>query len=169
MSVGSVVAELCCYVTVFLHLYTHNNGLAMRKLLPANEINRRNQKNAVTLLGQFYGFGFEIIFYFWLLISLKSKDSFGNWNKLFEVVLVTGFWIEFGLLSIVEVMTSKSLKENLPHNRFRRWYCIANESYYCVLYTYPVSLYYKARVYRSILTEIESDLKIFINCFIEMQ
>ena len=64
MSVGSVVAELCCYVTVFLHLYTHNNGLAMRKLLPANEINRRNQKNAVTLLGQFYGFGFEIIFYF---------------------------------------------------------------------------------------------------------
>ena len=120
LSLGSVVAELCCYVTIFLTLYTHDNGLAKRKILPAKEKNRRHQKNAITLLGQFYGFGFEIIFYFGLLISLKSKESFGNWNKLFKVFLVTGFWIEFGLLSIVEVMTSKSLKENLPHNRFRR-------------------------------------------------
>lgn len=120
LSLGCVVAELCCYVTIFLHLYTHDNGLAKRKILPANEINRRHQKNAITLLGQFYGFGFEIIFYVGLLISVKSKDSFGNWNKLFKVVMVTGFWIEFGLLSIVEVMTSKCLKENLPHNRFFR-------------------------------------------------
>ena len=115
LTLGAVIAELCCYIIVFRHLYIHDKRLMNRKILPANEINRRHQKNATTLLGQFYGFGIETIFYFGVLLSLKSKS-----DNLFRVGLMIGIWVEFGLLSVVEVMTSHFLKQNLPHNRFCR-------------------------------------------------
>lgn len=115
-----VIAELCCYIIIFRHLYIHDKGLMKQKILPANEINRRHQKNATTLFGQFYGFGIETIFYFGVLISLKAKS-----DNLFRVGLMIGIWIEVGLLSVVEVMTSQFLKQNLPHNRFRRKFRIS--------------------------------------------
>ena len=115
VSLGFVAAEFCCYTIFFHHVYTHDKGLMKRKVLPAHKINRRHQKNAITLLGQFYGFGIETIFYYGVLITLKSTSE-----NLFRVGLMIGFWAEFGLLSIVEVMTSHFLKQNLPHNRFLR-------------------------------------------------
>ena len=114
VSLGLVTSEFCCYVIFFRHLYLHNKGLMERKVLVAKEINRRHQKNAITLFGQFYGFGIETIFYFGVFISLKS-----GYDALFRVGLIIAIWCEFGLLSIVEVMTSEFLRQNLPHNRFR--------------------------------------------------
>ena len=114
VSLGLVTSEFCCYVIFFRHLYLHNKGLMERKVLKANETNRRHQKNAITLFGQFYGFGIETIFYFGVFISLKSGS-----DPLFRVGLIIAIWCEFGLLSIVEVMTSEFLRQNLPHNRFR--------------------------------------------------
>ena len=115
VSLGSVVAEFCCYILFFRHLYINDKRLMSNKVLPAQDINRRHQKNATTLFGQFYGFGIEIIFCFGVLLSLTSKSE-----NLLRVVLMIGIWAEFGLLSIVEVMTSSFLRPNLPHNRFFR-------------------------------------------------
>ena len=115
VSLGSVVAEFCCYILFFRHLYINDERLMNKKVLSAQKVNRRHQKNATTLFGQFYGFGIETIFYFGVLLSLKSKS-----DNLFRVGLMIGIWAEFGLLSIVEVMTSSFLRENLPHNRFFR-------------------------------------------------
>ena len=115
VSLGSVVAEFCCYILFFRHLYINDERLMNKKVLSAQKVNRRHQKNATTLFGQFYGFGIETIFYFGVLLSLKSKS-----DNLFRVGLMIGIWAEFGLLSIVEVMTSSFLRPNLPHNRFFR-------------------------------------------------
>ena len=114
VSLGLVISEFCCYVIFFRHLYLHNKGLMERKVLAAKETNRRHQKNAITFFGQFYGFAIETIFYFGIFISLKSGS-----DALFRGGFMIAIWCEFGLLSIVEVMTSQFLRQNLPHNRYR--------------------------------------------------
>ena len=41
-----------------------------------------------------------------------------NYSNFFSLYIIA-FWVEFGLVSIVEVMTSQSLIKYLPHNLIR--------------------------------------------------
>jgi uncharacterized membrane protein len=115
ISLLSVVAELLCYVLFFAHLYTKDKGLLAKKLLPTHEIKRRYRKNAITFIGQFYGFVAAFVLYFGLIITLQEGSDI-----TLRLWIVVGLPIEFGIVSVVEVMTSECLVQYLPHNHFRK-------------------------------------------------
>ena len=105
-----VVAELVSYVVFFGHYYLHDREMLRKKILKADEIKRRNQKNAITFLGQFWTFLTECIMLILIFISLNEQSDIS-----FRVLAIIGFWIEFGLVSVVEVCASESLGDYLPH------------------------------------------------------
>ena len=111
LSIICVMAELACYILFFNHMYHHNKGLLIRKVLTNGEFKRRRRVNAITFLGQFYGFVVECILYFGLLFTLHESSDI-----TYRVSIVLFFWLEFGLVSGVEVITSQNLRKYLPHN-----------------------------------------------------
>ena len=114
LSLLSIIAELICYILFFGHLYKNDEGLLAKKLLPASEIKRRHRKNAITFLGQFYGFVAAFVLYFGMAFTLQEGS-----DVTIRLWLVLGLPIEFGIVSVVEVMTSNCLVQYLPHNYFR--------------------------------------------------
>ena len=114
ISIISVMIEFGCYLLIFGHLYFHDKYMLKRKLLTVDQVQKRNQKNAVTFLGQFYGFVVESVFGFCMLYLVMKENS----NITYRVAIVIYFWVEFGVVSIVEVMASNNLRRYLPHN----WY-----------------------------------------------
>ena len=107
-----LTVELVCYFIFFGHLHTHDTGMLTRKILSAGEVKRRRQKNAITFLTQFYGFVVECITVLGFLYTFKKSS-----NIRFRVAIAIGYWVEFGIVSIVEVMASQNLRPYLPHNR----------------------------------------------------
>ena len=105
-----VMAELVCYVVFFGHYYLHDKEMLEKKILKADVIKRRNQKNAITFLGQFWTFMTECIMLILIFISLNEQSDIS-----YRVFAIIGFWIEFGLVSVVEVCASVSLVNYLPH------------------------------------------------------
>ena len=108
-----VLAEFACYLLFFYHLYSHNEGMVARKVLPVVEVKKRHRKNAITFLGQFYCFLVEIAITIGFYYTMQESSEVG-----YRACLIIALWVEFGILSVIEVMTSNSLKENLPHKRF---------------------------------------------------
>ena len=106
-----VLAEFVCYLVFFHHLYSHDEEMKMKKIVKESEVNKRHQKNAITFLAQFYGFVVELARVILLLYTL-SPDS----DISYRLLMTTSVWIEFGVLSVVEVMTSHGLRSKLPHN-----------------------------------------------------
>ena len=115
MSLASVGFELGCYVLFFRHLNCHDKGMLKKKIISMGEAQRRQRQNAISFLGQFYGFIVEVLVYCVLMYTMQEKTDVS-----LRLGLVLCFWIEFGILSVVEVMTSSKLKQYLPHNRYHR-------------------------------------------------
>ena len=109
--IASVFVELLCYICFFKQIYTHDQHMLTTDLLPVEEIRKRHRKNAFTFLGQFYGFVSECLLYFGMILSIKQI-----WHINIRMWLAMGLSIEFGILSVVEIMTSDSLVQYLPHN-----------------------------------------------------
>ena len=101
--------EFSIYVWFFLHRYTHDNG-NIKKILTEDVIRSRNIKNVGTFLGQFYGFVIENTFLISILIIHYFAGEQKNNYKAF--VSVTKF-VDFGLLSAVEVFSSPALRTYL--------------------------------------------------------
>ena len=112
ISIVCVVAELACYIVIFGHLYLHNKAMMKKKITEPGVLERRQHKNAITFLGQFWTFVVECIVYLLMMYTMKKESHY-----IYRLVAVIGFWVEFGLVSIVEVMTSQNLRRYLPHNR----------------------------------------------------
>ena len=106
-----VVVELVCYLVFFGHLYRHDREMLKKKRLKSEVIRRRNQKNAITFFGQFWTFLTECTCLSLVIISIGGKSDI-----MYRVIAIIAFWIEFGIVSIVEVWTSGSLVDYLPHN-----------------------------------------------------
>ena len=104
-----VMAEFVCYILFFKHLYTHDEDMLKSKRLPANVINQRHRTNAVTFLGQFYEFVAKCVRLTLLMYTMSEKSG-----ATYRLVMVISIWVEFGIVSIVEVMTSTMLIQNLP-------------------------------------------------------
>ena len=115
ISIVCVAAELVCYLAIFGHLYLHNKKMMKKKIMETGVLERRQQKNAITFLGQFWTFVVECIFYFLVVYSMNKKSHF-----IYRLLAIIGIWVEFGFYSIVEVMTSQNLRQYLPHNRLFR-------------------------------------------------
>ena len=98
--------EFSIYIWFFCHRYQNDNG-NIRHLLEPQNIRNRNRKNAVTFLGQFYGFVIEYAFLLsFLLLHLFASEH----AQHFRVLVVLVKLMDFGLLSAVEVLTSPGLK-----------------------------------------------------------
>ena len=109
-SLISAGLELVCYILFFQHLDKHDREMLKKKVLSTGEAKRRRNRNAISFMGQFYGFGVEIILYFGMLFTLRETSNIG-----YRLGLVLCFWIEFGIVSVVEVMSSNHLLNYLPH------------------------------------------------------
>ena len=114
LTLAFIFSELACYILLFRHLYKHNEDLLRKKTLPAGEIRRRHRQNAMSFVGQFYGFVVRTMLTIGCLITLIAEPG---WTFLRMVVFVF-VWVEFGIIAIVEVMTSVNIYNNLPHRRF---------------------------------------------------
>jgi hypothetical protein len=110
----AAATELSCYVMFFQHLDDHDKAMLKKKVLKIGGVKRRRRENAITFVGQFYGFGIEMMVYSAMIYTSREKTS-----VIYRLGVVLCFWIEFGIVSIVEVMTSNSLSQYLPHNFIR--------------------------------------------------
>ena len=114
ISLTCVVAELGCYLTFFGYLYVHNRAMMKKKVMEPGVLERRQQKNAITFLGQFWTFVVEFLMYLVAMFSMSKQTPI-----TYRLVIIIGFWVEFGFVSIVEVMTSQNLRRYLPHNKLK--------------------------------------------------
>ena len=114
LTLAFIFSELACYIFLFKHLYEHNEDLLRKKTLPAGEIKKRHKQNAMSFVGQFYGFVVRTMLTIGCLITLIAEPG---WTFLRMVIFVF-VWVEFGIIAIVEVMTSVNIYNNLPHHRF---------------------------------------------------
>ena len=110
-----VIAEFACYLLFFYHLYSHNEGMGTRKILPVVEVRKRHRKNAITFLGQFYCFLVECTITLAFFYTMQESSEVG-----YRACLIVGLWVEFGILSVIEVISSNTLNEKLPHNQFSK-------------------------------------------------
>jgi len=76
ISLVAVAIELCCYMLFFQHLDEHDKAMLKKKVLKVREVKRRKRENAITFLGQFYGFGIEMMVYCGMIYTFKQKSSF---------------------------------------------------------------------------------------------
>ena len=101
--------EFSIYIWFFYNRYKDDNG-NITKYLRQEDIRNRNLKNIGTFLGQFYGFLVEYSF----LISLFMLDYFADeYVQHFRALVVMAKFVDFGLLSAVEIFSSPLLKAHL--------------------------------------------------------
>ena len=89
------------------------NAPLRKKRVPFNDVNKRHRKNAITFLGQFYGFAVRCLLAIGMIYILHTHS-----DVIYRLIILVVNWVEFGILSVVEVMTSQNLLQNLPHNRY---------------------------------------------------
>jgi len=109
--VVSIILTMQCtefgiYIWFFHLRYSNDNG-SIKKLLTEDVIRARNIKNVGTFLGQFYGFVFECAFTISILFILYFA---GEQKNNFKAVANLAKFINFGLLSAVEVLSSPVLR-----------------------------------------------------------
>ena len=101
--------EFSIYIWFFWNKYKNDNG-NIRKLLSEDVTRKRNLKNVSTFLGQFYGFMGEYAF----LVAIIILTSFTKEQKeLIRALAVMIKFMDFGLLSAVEVLRSQTHRSSL--------------------------------------------------------
>ena len=98
--------EFSIYIWFFCIRYKNDNG-NIALLIKQEEIHKRNLKNVVTFLGQFYSFVIEYSFLTYLLILGSFAD--GDTQSYRALVSMMKF-ADFCLLSCVEVLSSPQLR-----------------------------------------------------------
>ena len=106
------VIELGIYVWFFHTRYKNDNG-KIKDLLTQENIKDRNIQNVTTFVGQFYGFIVEYVFLIICLIwTYLKNDGSDHWKAYFTIMK----FIDFGLLSAIEVYSSPILKKFMKMN-----------------------------------------------------
>ena len=104
-------AELGCYIAFFRHAYKHDQR-ALSVTTAAN-IHQRHKKNAISFIGQFYGFCTEFVFLGIFIFVLWQGKSHIEMKALAMLINYS----TFAVVSIVEVITSQDMRNYL----IRRW------------------------------------------------
>ena len=107
--VGMTSMELSCYLIFFHHCYKNDNG-PIKHLLPKAETKRRNQRNAITFLGQMYGFIIEFSFMLGTLLSTLEPNIAAK--EIAGLVAMLGY----GIMSAIIVLTSDPIRKHLLGN-----------------------------------------------------
>ena len=104
--IGMTLAEINCYITFFHHCYKNDNG-NVKKFLPKDVTRQRNQRNAITFLGQVYGFLIEFVFMLGtLVLTFKSNAAFKEIGSMAKIM-------QFGMVSAVEVLSSDPIRKSV--------------------------------------------------------
>ena len=98
--------EFTIYVWFFNYRYQNDNG-NISKLLTEDVIRSRNRKNIGTFVGQFYGFLMEYSFLILIFFLTFFGDVKNNHTKAMINMIK---YVDFGLLSAVEVLSSPNLR-----------------------------------------------------------
>ena len=106
IGIGVQLTELGIFIWFFYTRYKKDNG-RIKKLLTQENIKDRNIKNVTTFVGQFYGFVVEYAYLFISLICTHLGND--DYNHLQAFVTFVKF-LDFGLLSAVEVYSSPALR-----------------------------------------------------------
>ena len=101
--------ELAIYVWFFIYRYQNDNG-KISIMLTEDVIRSRNGKNIGTFVGQFYGFLMEYSFLFLIFFLTFFADVKNNHLKAMLNMIK---FVDFGLLSAVEVFSSPNLRAYL--------------------------------------------------------
>ena len=112
-AICACLVELGCYITVFHHLFKNDNG-NIKKLLSKECIRHRNRCNAITFIGQFYGFSTEFVF----MVVINICIVLGKSNIQIKALAIIVKYMEFGILSMVEVLASESLRNIFIESMF---------------------------------------------------
>ena len=104
-----ITSEIIIYVIFFRHMYKHDNNVRLRRLLDPTVIRGRNRKNAITFIGQFVSFLFELT---GMLLMVMAFTIGTSTNHIALVGLLFRRY-SFAIMSIVEVLTSDVLKKRL--------------------------------------------------------
>ena len=108
------ILEITIYISFFRNMYEQNNNEKLLILLGSDVIKKRKKQNATNFFGQFCTFLTEVamgalILFLSSELHLTQHDGTGIWELAIPLVCAT-----FALTSMVEVMTSSSLKQTLP-------------------------------------------------------
>ena len=104
--IGMTLAEINCYIIFFHHCYKNDNG-NVKKFLPKDVTRQRNQRNAITFLGQIYGFLIEFVFMLGtLVLTFKSNAAFKEIGSMAKIM-------QFGMVSAVEVLSSDPIRKSV--------------------------------------------------------
>ena len=104
-------SEFVIYIYFFIWQHLHNNG-RISLLMDPKDVRKRNTTNVITFIGQFYGFLVEgtFIAIFLLLTIISRLDVSPSFNNFVRSVAVIAHFLNFGVLSAVEVLVSPSLR-----------------------------------------------------------
>ena len=105
----TTISQIIIYINFFQYLYRHDNKETLRRLLDPNVIKLRNRTNAITFLGQFCSFVFELSFNVLIHLAVWMGDKE---NRLVGITVIVGCITSTGG-SIIEVLTSPSLKKKI--------------------------------------------------------
>ena len=104
--IGFQIVEFIICAWFFYFQYKHNNG-NIKKLLDQEVIRDRNLKNITTFIGHIYGFLTE---YAYLLLSLVCLFIVGENMVHYQAIANIVKVADFGLLSVVEILSSPTLR-----------------------------------------------------------
>ena len=105
------ISEFIIYIHFFIWQHKHNNG-NIALLMDPNDVRQRNTTNVITFIGQFYGFLVEgsFIAIFLLLTVISNLNISPTFNNFVRSLAVIAHFVNYGVLSAVEVLTSPSLR-----------------------------------------------------------
>ena len=106
-----VTAEIIAYLVLFHHVYMHNN-CNMKQLLSIETRNHRNKTNTISLAGQLYAFLTEMSLIIVLIFHTFITSSSEYFQLSMELVAFA-MSIQFGILALVQVLTSPDLRQEL--------------------------------------------------------
>ena len=95
----SNLVEIICYVDLFRYIYNHNK-MAIG-LLDMSTIKRRNQVNAVSLIGLFGGWLLEVWYILFVIILFLLFEA--SW--VHEMVAIVKYY-EFYFIPLIQIQTS---------------------------------------------------------------
>ncbi len=108
------LSEAFCYVTFFVFVYNHNNGLS---ILTSEVIKSRNHSNTHTMLGQFYLFMTETIYMFFIFLLIAFGIDKKHPHAKDIGVLYKN--LEFGMISVVQCLMISEIRQKI-YNIFKR-------------------------------------------------
>ena len=103
--IGIQLVELIIYIWFFYIRFKNDNG-NIKRVLTVEAVRNRNIKNVSTFLSQFYSFLTEYAFLFAALVATCLVDT----GYYFKAYIILAKFINFALLSAVEVFSSPSLR-----------------------------------------------------------